>query len=259
MPSLPPLHSPRSLHHETALVTGATSGIGRSVAELLAARGAHVVVSGRDLTRGEEVVAGIRQAGGKADFVPADLSSADGARQLAREARAVTGRIDILVNNAGVFPGGHTTETTEETFDTVYAVNVKAPFFLVAELVPEMAGRGRGSVVNVSSFVTTKPAADRAAYSSSKSALDNLTKAWAKQYGPAGVRFNSVAPGPVLPEDVQEAIADDPRVTEILGTFPARRFGRPREIAEAIVFLATDDSAFAHGAFLSVDGGAGLA
>ncbi|MFF3851294.1 SDR family NAD(P)-dependent oxidoreductase [Streptomyces sp. NPDC002328] len=246
------------LNGKTALVTGSTSGIGRAIADVLADRGVHVIVSGRSAERGAQAVAEIREAGGKADFVQADLSSADSTRALAQHARSVTGRIDILVNNAGVFPEGATTETTEEVFDAVYNTNVKAPLFLVAELVPGMVERGGGAIVNVSSFVADKAAPDRIAYSSSKAALDNLTKAWAKQYGPSGVRVNSVAPGPVLSEEIQAAAAGDPRTAAAVAHLPARRFGLPREIAEAVAYLASEDAAFVHGAFLSVDGGASL-
>ncbi|WP_326585152.1 SDR family oxidoreductase [Streptomyces sp. NBC_00481] len=247
------------LNGKTALVTGSTSGIGRAIADVLANRGVHVIVSGRNTERGARAVAEIREAGGKADFVQADLTSADSARTLAEQARSVTGQIDILVNNAGVFPEGATADTTEELFDAVYNTNVKAPFFLVAELVPGMVERGGGAVVNVSSFVADKAAPDRVAYSSSKAALNNLTKAWAKQYGPSGVRVNSVAPGAVVPEEVQAAIADDPRAAAAVDAVPARRFGLPREIAEAVAYLASDDAAFVHGAFLNVDGGASVA
>ncbi|MEU1185124.1 SDR family oxidoreductase [Streptomyces sp. NPDC005820] len=247
------------LSGKTALITGSTSGIGRAIADVLAERGAHVILSGRNAERGEQAVADIREAGGKADFVQADLTSADSARTLAGQARPITGQIDVLVNNAGVFPEGATTDTTEEAFDAVYNTNVKAPFFLVAELVPAMAERGAGAIVNVSSFAADKAAPDRAAYSSSKAALNNLTKAWAKEYGPSGVRVNSVAPGPVVPEEVQAMIAGDPRVAAVTDALPARRFGLPREIAEAVAYLASDAAGFAHGAFLSIDGGAGLA
>lgn len=247
------------LSGKAALITGSTSGIGRAIAELLAERGAHVIVSGRNAERGAQAVAGIREAGGKADFVQADLSSADAARTLAAEARSVTGQIDILVNNAAVFPEGATADTTEDVFDSVFNTNVKAPFFLVAELVPAMAERGAGAVVNISSFAADKASPDRAAYSSSKAALNNLTKVWAKQYGPSGVRVNAVSPGPVVAEEIQAAIAGDPRAAAVTDALPARRFGLPREIAAAVAYLASDEAAFAHGAFLSIDGGAALA
>jgi NAD(P)-dependent dehydrogenase (short-subunit alcohol dehydrogenase family) len=136
----------------TALVTGGTSGIGRATANKLAQLGIHVVVVGRSEERGEKAVAEIRSAGGKADFVASDLRDASSAREVARRAVSI-GHVDILINNAGIFPFGLTHETTEETFDKVYALNVKAPYFLVAELAPLMAKRGKGAIVNVSTMV----------------------------------------------------------------------------------------------------------
>ena len=133
------------LSGKTALVTGATSGIGRATSVLLADRGAHVVVSGRDEARGDAVVAEIRAAGGKADFVGAELGDADSVRALARDAIHLGGgKVDILVNNAGIFPFGPTPEASDEDIDSVYAVNVKAPFLLVGSLAPGMAERGKG-------------------------------------------------------------------------------------------------------------------
>src|SRR6266699_939576 len=138
----------------TALVTGATSGIGRATAVLLARRGAHVLVSGRDADRGDAVVAEVRSAGGKADFVAADLTDGDSVRALAHRATELGGgHVDILVNNAGVFPFGPTPGASDQDIDTVYAVNVKAPFILTGELAPAMAARGKGSVINVLTMV----------------------------------------------------------------------------------------------------------
>ena len=139
------------LRHKTALITGSTSNIGQAIAEAFAAEGAHVIVSGRNAERGAEVVAGIRAAGGRADFVAADLDgTAAASRDLADRARATLGgRIDILVNNAGVYPAPATTATDEETFDHVYGVNVKAPFFLTAAVAPTMTEAGGGTIINV--------------------------------------------------------------------------------------------------------------
>jgi NAD(P)-dependent dehydrogenase (short-subunit alcohol dehydrogenase family) len=143
-----------SLNGSVALVTGATSGIGAATA--LAEHGAHVLVAGRNATRGEAVVAAIREHGGKADFVLADLGDAASARQLARHATELGGgRVDILVNNAGAYPFKPTEEVTEEEFDANYALNVKAKFFLVGELAPAMAARGKGAIVNISTQVAT--------------------------------------------------------------------------------------------------------
>src|SRR6266513_6103535 len=185
----------------TALITGGTSGIGRSVANKLAALGIHVIVVGRNAERGRKTVAEIRAAGGKADFISSDLRDAASARAVARKAVELgNGHVDILINNAGVFPFGPTHETTEASFDDVYALNVKAPYFLVAELAPLMAQRGKGAIVNVSTMVADYGAAGMSLYGSSKAAINLLTKAWAAEYGPSGVRVNAVSPGPTRTE-----------------------------------------------------------
>jgi NAD(P)-dependent dehydrogenase (short-subunit alcohol dehydrogenase family) len=160
-----------------------------------------VVLSGRDAGRGEQVVAAIRAQGGTADFVATDLSDETSVRRLAKRATELGGgHVDILVNNAGAFPFGATHDATEEDFDNVYAVNVKAPFFLVAELAPKMAERGHGVIINVTTMVAEFGMAQMALYGSSKAALVLLTKSWAAEYGPAGVRVNTVSPGPTRTE-----------------------------------------------------------
>src|SRR6201981_3974025 len=185
----------------TALITGATSGIGRAAAEKLAQSGVHVVGGGRNLERGEKTIAEIRTAGGKADFISSNLRDAASARAVARKAVELgNGHIDIVINNAGIFPLGPTHETNEESFDDVYAVNVKAPYFIVAELAPLMAQRGKGAIVNVSTMVANYGAAGFSLYGSSKAAINLLTKAWAAEYDPSGVRVNTVTPGPTRTE-----------------------------------------------------------
>lgn len=182
---------------QTALVTGGTSGIGRAAANKLAQLGVHVLVVGRNRERGEKTVAEIRAAGGKVDFIASDLRDAASARTVAKKAVELgNGHMDILINNAGVFPFGPTHEMTEELFDSVYALNVKAPYFLVAELAPLMAKRGKGAIVNVSTMVADYGAPGMSLYGSSKAAINLLTKAWAAEYGPKGVRVNAVSPGP---------------------------------------------------------------
>jgi NAD(P)-dependent dehydrogenase (short-subunit alcohol dehydrogenase family) len=237
----------------TALVTGATSGIGRATALMLATRGAHVVISGRDATRGDEAVAAVRAAGGKADFVAADLGDPDSVRALARQAVEIAGgHIDILVNNAGVFPFGPTADATDADIDLVYAVNVRAPFILVGELAPAMAARGKGAIVNVLTMVAHFGVNGMALYGSSKAALTLLTKAWAAEFGPNGVRVNAVSPGPT------RTLGTEP-MGETLDQFaslaPAGRPAAPEEIASAISYLAGDEASFVHGAVLDVDGG----
>ena len=237
----------------TALITGGTSGIGRATANKLAQQGVHVVVVGRNPERGEKTVAEIRKAGGAADFIETDLRDASSARALARKALEITkGQVDILVNNAGVYPFGPTHEMTEATFDEVYSLNVKVPYFLVAELAPLMAKRGKGAIVNLSTMVADYGAAGMSLYGSSKAAINLLTKVWAAEYGPSGVRVNVVSPGPTRTEGT-EAMSEG--LERLAAQAPARRSATPDEIAEAIVFLATDRASFIHGAKLAVDGG----
>lgn len=238
---------------KTALITGATSGIGRAAAELLAARGLHVIVSGRNAERGEDAVRAIRSSGGHADFVQADLRDEASAKELAAAAlRIGGGTVDVLVNSAGIFPFGPTAETSEATFHEVYDVNVKAPYFLVAALAPGMADRGDGAIVNVTTMVAEFGAAGMALYGSSKAALVLLTKSWAAEFGPSGVRVNAVSPGPTRTEGTA-AMGDD--LDQLAAAGPAGRPGTAEEIAEAIAFLATDAASFVHGAVLPVDGG----
>ena len=188
------------LQGKTALVTGATSNIGRAIAEAFAAEGAHVVISGRSAQRGAQVADGIGSRGGRADFVPAELDgSAEASRSLAGQAASVLGgRIDILVNNAGIYPGDSTAGTDEKTFDRVYAVNVKAPFFLTAAIAPAMAEAGSGAIINLGSWIARLGIPVGALYSSTKGAVETLTRAWAAEFGPHGVRVNAISPGVVL-------------------------------------------------------------
>lgn len=237
----------------TALITGATSGIGRATAELLGTLGVHVVVSGRDAERGDTVVQAVRAAGGTADFVAADLRDEASAKALAARATELGGgRVDVLVNSAGVFPFGPTAETSTEGFDDVFDINVKAPYFLVAALAPSMAERGTGAIVNVTTMVAEFGAAGMGLYGASKAALVLLTKSWAAEFGPAGVRVNAVSPGPTRTEGTA---AMGESLDQLAAAGPAGRPGTAEEIAEAIVFLATDAASFVHGAVLPVDGG----
>jgi len=237
----------------TVLITGGTSGIGRAVANKLAQMSIHVLVVGRNVERGERTIAEIRMAGGQADFISSDLRDASSARQVARRAVELgNGHVDILINNAGVYPFGPTHETTEESFDKVYSLNVKVPYFLVAELAPLMAKRGKGAIVNLSTMVADYGASGMSLYGSSKAAINLLTKVWTAEYGPSGVRVNAVSPGPTRTEGT-EAMGEG--LERLAAEAPAGRPATADEIAEAIVFLATDRSSFIQGAKLAVDGG----
>jgi NAD(P)-dependent dehydrogenase (short-subunit alcohol dehydrogenase family) len=237
----------------TALITGGTSGIGRATANKLAQLGICVLVSGRNTERGNRAVEEIRAAGGTADFIACDLRDAASAREVAKKALEIgNGRVDILINNAGIYPFGPTHEMTEEQFDRVFSVNVKVPYFLVAELAPLMAKRGKGAIVNLSTMAADYGAPGMSLYGSSKAAINLLTKTWAAEYGPSGVRVNAVSPGPTRTEGTG---AMGEGLEQLAAQGPAGRPATADEIAEAIVFLATDRASFIYGAKLAVDGG----
>jgi len=242
-----------NLEGRVALITGASSGIGKATALSLAGRGASVLAVGRHPNRGEAVVTAIRASGGTADFLSADLRTAESARALARQAvDAGGGHVDILVNNVGIAPAGPTPDMTEKDIDTVLAVNVKVPFVLVAELAPAMAERGKGVIVNVGTMVAEFGLAGMALYGASKAALNLLTKAWAAEFGPRGVRVNSVNPGPTHTEGTAAISAMQDQLAALS---PAGRAASPEEIAAAITYLVSDDASFVHGVILPVDGG----
>ncbi|ANZ40996.1 short-chain dehydrogenase [Lentzea guizhouensis] len=241
------------LQGRTALVTGSTSNIGRAIAVAFAAQGARVVVSGRDEERGAAVVAQIRENGGRADFVRASLDgNAAASRELAAAATEVLGRVDVLVNNAGIYPPASTATTDEETFDRVYGVNVKAPFFLTQALVPAMIGTGGGVVINLGSWIA-RLAVGSPLYSSTKGAMETMTRAWAAEFGPQGVRVNAISPGVIASADWDDEIR---RLSDrMMQGSPAGQSGNPDAIAAAAVYLASDESAFVHGTVIDVDGG----
>jgi NAD(P)-dependent dehydrogenase (short-subunit alcohol dehydrogenase family) len=233
---------------QRALVTGGTSGIGRATAEALAREGAHVLISGRDPAHGAEVVAAIEAAGGEAKFVRADLRSPNEVRALAERATDA----DILVNNAGVFPFGATHELSEATFDETFAVNVRAAFVLTASIAPKMVTRGGGAIVNVTTMAAELGMAGLSVYGASKAALAQLTRTWAAEYGPKGVRVNAVSPGPTR---TPGTAAMGEGFAAIISTIPLGRAADPKEIADAIVFLASGRAGYVNGAVIHVDGG----
>jgi len=242
------------LKGRTALVTGSTNGIGRATVVALAARGAHVLVVGRDEQRAEDVVAEIEASGGSATFKLTTLRDLASARELVDWAiDASDGHVDILINNAGFAPLGPSNAATEAEFDETFDVNVKIPFFLVASLAPAMAERGWGSIVNISTMVASFGQAGMALYGASRAALELLTKAWAAEYGGQGVRVNAVSPGPTRTGML--AAVPEEMVNQLAAQAPAGRVAEPEELAAAIVFLASDDASFVHGVTLAVDGG----
>jgi NAD(P)-dependent dehydrogenase (short-subunit alcohol dehydrogenase family) len=242
------------LRNKSALITGATSNIGRAIAVEFAAEGAHVVASGRSPQRGSELIEEITASGGRAEFVPMDLDgSTQACNALAAEAASLTGGIDILVNNAGIYPGTYTATTDEATFDQVYAVNVKTPYFLTAAVAPAMIEAGGGVIINLGSWIARLGIPVGALYSSTKGAMETLTRAWAAEFGPRGVRVNAISPG-VVHERLPEEADTHPGDAMMAGT-PAGTPGTPDAIARAAVYLASDEAAFVHGTVIDVDGG----
>ncbi len=236
-----------NLEGQRALVTGATSGIGRAVALQLARDGAEVVVHGRNAERGAETVQEITAAGGRASFVAADLTDAADVQWLASEA----GDVDILINNAGISALRPDRRVRLTVFDKMFASNVRAPFLLVAALAPGMATRGRGSIVSLSSMAGGVGLVGGAAYGATKASLEAMTRAWAAEYSPSGVRVNAIAPGPVYTPTPsgREFIA-------ALGeTTPMHRASQPEEIAEVIAFLASPRASYITGTTVAADGG----
>lgn len=231
---------------QTALVTGATSGLGRAIAIQLAADGAEVIVHGRDAARGAQTVETISSASGRARFIGADLSDPADLQRLVAE----VGEIGILINNAGFSKFGPTANLDVATFDALMIADVRAPFFLVAAFAPQMAARGKGSIVNVSSMVGQVGLPSAALYSAAKGALNALTRAWAAEFSPSGVRVNAIAPGPVYTDGAL------PERTTALGmTTLLNRAASAQEIAEVVSFLASSRASYITGAIIAADGG----
>ncbi|GAA2689542.1 SDR family oxidoreductase [Streptomyces lunalinharesii] len=244
----------QTLTGRTALVTGSTSGIGAATAHRLAAEGARVIVTGRDTARGETVVKEIRDNGGDALFIASDLTATpDALRTFAREATdAAGGIIDLLVHNAAVCPAVDTLALSDADLERTLAVNIRAPHVLTAALAPAMTERGRGAIVVVGSWMAEVGHAFVGLYSASKAAEAQLARSWAAEFGPRGVRVNTVAPGATRTPINDDSAGVIRRMTENL---PAGRAGTPDDIAAAVAWLASDQAAYVHGATIAVDGG----
>jgi 3-oxoacyl-[acyl-carrier protein] reductase len=250
-----------TLKNKTALVTGASRGIGRATALALADAGAYVLVHyGRSAQDAESVVAAIQAKGGRATAISADLASPDGAAPLAKEVRSSVGdRLDVLVLNAGITKAALIADYKVEDLDNLFATNVRGPFFLVQQIVP-LLGEGSNIVVITSAVARTvvgKPGIENAsilAYASTKGALETLVKNWAAILGPRGIRVNAVAPG-VIDTDMSSFTKTDAGREYALGIQALKRLGKPEDVADVVAFVASDAARWITGASIPVDGG----
>src|SRR5271154_3950784 len=253
-----------TLQNKTALVTGASRGIGRATAVALAEAGAHVLVHyGRSAQEAESLVAGIKTKGGLADAISADLGTPDGAALLAKQVRSIVGdRLDVLVLNAGISKRARIADYTVEEFDNLFATNVRGPFFLVQQLLP-LLGEGSNIVVIssvVAGSVVGKPGLENPtilAYASTKGALETLVRNWAAILGPRGIRVNAIAPG-VIETDMSNFTKTEAGRELTLRMQALKRIGKPDDVADVIAFLASDGARWITGASIPVDGGSKL-
>jgi NAD(P)-dependent dehydrogenase (short-subunit alcohol dehydrogenase family) len=253
-----------TLQNKTALVTGASRGIGRATASALARAGAHVLVHyGRSAKEAESLVSEIQASGGRANAVSADLGTSDGVVRLGTEVRSIVGnRLDVLVLNAGISKAARIADYTVEDFNNLFATNVRGPFFLVQQLLPIL---GEGSnVIAISSLgaraVAGKPGLDDPsllAYASTKGALETLVKNWAAILGSRGIRVNAVAPG-VIDTDMSHFTKTEAGREAALGMQALKRLGKPEDVADVVAFLASDAARWITGASIPVDGGSKL-
>jgi NAD(P)-dependent dehydrogenase (short-subunit alcohol dehydrogenase family) len=246
------------LDGKVALITGAGSGIGRETALLFAAEAAKVVIADVSAEHGENAVAAITQAGGTALFVKADVSAASDVQAMFDAAVDAYGAVHVLFNNAGIFPAddGGTTDTPEDTWQRVVDVNLRGVWLGCKYGIPVMLASGGGSIINSASFVAFMGAATaQIAYTASKGGVLSMTREIAVEYARRGIRVNALCPGPIDTPLLSELMADPVRRQRRLVHIPMGRLGQPRELAQAALFLASDDSSFMTGSALVVDGG----
>lgn len=243
------------LDHQRALVTGASRGIGAEISIVLAAAGADLVISGRDLDGLEATRQAVEGHGRRCHALPVDLRSVEETRRLADQALALLGTVDILVNNAGVVFVDDLLQTTLEHWDETLAVNLRAPYLLAQALVPAMIHQQRGKIINISSVASVLAPEGHAAYSASKGGLNLLTQTMAAEWGRFNVQANAVAPTVILTEMGQKVWGEASKGDPMKARIPSRRFGQPREVADLVLFLASNAADFICGQVIRIDGG----
>jgi NAD(P)-dependent dehydrogenase (short-subunit alcohol dehydrogenase family) len=247
------------LDGKVTIITGGGSGMGRTAADLFAKEGASVVVADYSEAAGEETVALVTAAGGRATFVRADVSSEDDARGMVQHALATYGRVDALYNNAGIMPeADHSViDTDVATWDSVMAVNVRGVFLGCKYAIPQMLEQGSGSIINIASFVAILGCSvPQDAYTASKGAVLALTRSLAVQFAGRGVRSNSISPGPIETPLLMDWLLKDEAAKQLrLNRNPSGRFGKPEEIVNVGIYLASDESKWTNGANFVIDGG----
>ena len=246
------------LSNKVAIITGSASGMGQAAAELFAREGASVVVTDISAEMGEATVRSIRNAGGRAIFVKANVADEDEVKQMVSVAIDAFGRVDVLYNNAGIMPSddGSVTDLTEATWDRILDVNLKSAFLCSKYTIPQMMKQGKGSIINIASFVAfmgcTVP---QDAYTASKGGMLSLTKSFAVQYGRYGIRCNAICPGPIETPLLRTLWTSEEARDLRLNRIPLGCFGEPQDIIYMALYLASDESSWTTGAWLVIDGG----
>ncbi|MFS0722471.1 SDR family NAD(P)-dependent oxidoreductase [Paenibacillus sp. 1P07SE] len=247
------------LQGKTAVITGAGSGIGRSTALLFAAEGAAIVIADIDTAGGEQTAAEIRGQGGGALFIACDVTDEDGATSMAAQAAEAYGGIDVLFNNAGISGIGALHEVEPQVWEREMRVNVTGVYHTCRAVLPYMMERRSGTIINMSSSIAEMGVAARASYTASKGAVLSLTKAMQVDYAPYNIRVNALLPGTILTPFVERYVqaSEDPEaaVAAIKRRQLSGELGRPQQVAQAALFLASDESSFVMGSPLYVDGG----
>jgi NAD(P)-dependent dehydrogenase (short-subunit alcohol dehydrogenase family) len=246
------------LANKVAIITGSASGMGRLAAEVFASEGASIVVTDIAEKEGKATAHAIREQGGKAIFVQANVANETEVKHIVDSTIETFGRIDVLYNNAGIMPDddGSVTDISEATWDRVLDINLKSTFLCSKYAIPHMISEGKGSIINVASFVAfVGSSVPQDAYTASKGGMLSLTKSFAVQYGKHGIRCNAICPGPIETPLLRQLWTSEEARNLRLNRIPLGRFGEPKDIVYMALYLASDESAWTTGAWLIVDGG----